>query len=121
MGPDALGRFPEGSITALKSIGRWMKVNGASIYETQGSPLPALSWGRCTQKVKGNTTTLYLHVFNWPADGKLHVPGIKGKVTSIRLLANNRQLTSATSGDELVINVPASAVDSIDTVIAVTL
>lgn len=121
VGPDALGRFPEGSITALKSIGRWMKVNGASIYETQGSPLPALSWGRCTQKVKGNTTTLYLHVFNWPADGKLHVPGIKGKVTSIRLLANNRQLTSATSGDELVINVPASAVDSIDTVIAVTL
>ncbi|WP_260607344.1 alpha-L-fucosidase [Chitinophaga polysaccharea] len=121
VGPDALGQFPEGSITALKGIGRWMKVNGASIYGTQGTPLPALSWGRCTQKVKGNTTTLYLHVFNWPANGKLHVPGIKSKVTSIRLLANNKQLTSATSGDELVINVPASAVDNIDTVIAVTL
>ncbi len=121
VGPDALGQFPEGSITALKGIGQWMKINGASIYGTQGSPLPALPWGRCTQKTKGGATTLYLHVFNWPADGKLHVPGIKGKVTGARLLAINKQLSTAASGNELVINVPATALDSIDTVIAVTL
>ncbi|HEY8959288.1 alpha-L-fucosidase [Chitinophaga sp.] len=120
VGPDALGQFPEGSINALKGIGQWMKVNGASIYGTQGSPLPVLPWGRCTQKVKGNITTLYLHVFNWPPDGKLHVPGIKGKVTNARLLANNQPLSTTANGDELVINVPATALDSIDTVIVVT-
>jgi alpha-L-fucosidase len=119
VGPDATGQFPEGSLTALKGIGQWMKVNGESIYATQGSPLPALDWGRCTQKKKGNSTTLYLHVFNWPANGQLHVPGVKGKVTGTKLLANGKTLTTSTSGEELLINVPAQAPDAISTVIKV--
>ena len=119
VGPDANGEFPQGSLTALKGIGEWMKVNGASIYATQGSPLPALDWGRCTQKKKNNTTTLYLHVFNWPTNGELHVPGVKGKVNSARLLANGKKLTTTTSTDEVVIKLPAEAPDKIDTVIEV--
>ncbi|MBS0031271.1 alpha-L-fucosidase [Chitinophaga sp. 22321] len=119
VGPDASGQFPEGSLTALKGIGQWMKVNGASIYATQGSPLPALDWGRCTQKKKGNTTILYLHVFNWPANGQLHVPGVKGKVNSAKLLANGQKLTTTTAADEVVITVPATAPDGIDSVIEV--
>lgn len=119
VGPDASGQFPEGSLTALKGIGQWMKVNGASIYATQGSPLPALDWGRCTQKKKGNTTILYLHVFNWPANGQLHVPGVKGKVNSAKLLANGQKLSTTTAADEVVITVPATAPDGIDSVIEV--
>lgn len=119
VGPDASGQFPEGSLTALKGIGQWMKVNGEAIYATQGSPLPALDWGRCTQKKNGSNTTLYLHVFNWPANGQLHVPGVKGKVTSAKLLANGKKLTTTTGTDELLINVPAQAPDAISTVIKV--
>jgi len=119
VGPDASGLFPEGSLAALKGIGQWMKVNGASIYATQGSPLPALDWGRCTQKKNGNTTTLYLHVFNWPANGQLHVPGIKGKVNGAKLLANGQQLTTTTASDEVVITLPATAPDNIDSVVEV--
>lgn len=119
VGPDASGQFPEGSLTALKGIGQWMKINGEAIYATQGSPLPALDWGRCTQKKNGNNTTLYLHVFNWPANGQLHVPGVKGKVTSAKLLANGKKLTTTTGTDELLINVPAQAPDAISTVIKV--
>ncbi|WP_143304751.1 alpha-L-fucosidase [Chitinophaga vietnamensis] len=119
VGPTAEGEFPQGSIDGLKGIGKWMKVNGESIYATQGSPLPALDWGRCTQKRNGSNTTLYLHVFNWPADGKLTVPGIKNKVTAVSLLANGNKLTTSTSGDALVISVPAKAPDNIATVIKV--
>jgi alpha-L-fucosidase len=117
VGPNAEGEFPEGSLTALKGIGQWMKVNGEAIYGTQGSPLPPLPWGRCTRK--GNK--LYLHVFDWPADGKLHVPGVKNKVKSARLLANGKKLGITENTDELVINVPAAAPDSIASVITVSL
>lgn len=117
VGPDGSGQFPEGSLTALKGIGQWMKVNGEAIYATQGSPLPTLDWGRCTQKKNGNNTTLYLHVFNWPANGQLHVPGVKGKVNSAKLLANGKKLITTTGTDDLLINLPAQAPDAISTVI----
>jgi alpha-L-fucosidase len=42
-------------------------------------PLAKLEWGRCTKKVAAGGTTLYLHVFDWPKDGKLLVPGLKTK------------------------------------------
>ncbi|PSL49978.1 alpha-L-fucosidase [Chitinophaga niastensis] len=119
VGPDATGQFPQGSIEGLKGIGKWMKVNGEAIYATQGSPLPALPWGRCTKKVNGNTTTLYLHVFNWPTDGKLLVPGLKNKVNNAQLLAGGKTLTTTPGQDGLVINVPAQAPDAITTVIKI--
>ena len=121
VGPDATGAFPEGSLTALKGIGQWMKVNGEAIYGTQGSPLPPLPWGRCTQKKKDNSTTLYLHIFDWPADGKLHVPGIKEKVRNARLLAGGQTLSTTARADELIIDLPPQAPDKIATVVAVSL
>jgi hypothetical protein len=50
-----------------------MEANSESIYGTTASPLPEQPWGRTT--VKGNR--VYLHVFSWPADGKLRVPGLR--------------------------------------------
>lgn len=119
IGPDALGQFPQGSIDGLKGIGQWMKVNGEAIYATNGSPLGALPWGRCTKKTNGSNTTLYLHVFNWPADGKLVVPGLKNKINSAQLLSGGKKLSTTTTDEGVVINVPAQAPDAIATVIKV--
>ena len=56
-----------------------MKKNGESIYGTQASPLAATPWGRCTRKTtRRRPTRLYLHVFNWPHDGKLTVADVPG-------------------------------------------
>ena len=64
-----------------------MKVNGESIYGTTASPFPkAPAWGRVTQK----PGKLYLHVFDWPKDGKLVVPSDKSQGES-RLSAGRRQ------------------------------
>ena len=59
-----------------------MKVNGEAIYGTTASPFEKLAWGRCTQK----PGKLYLHVFDWPKDGKLLVP-IANRVNKAYLLA----------------------------------
>jgi len=68
VGPTGEGLIPDASVERLAAMGKWMKVNGEAIYETQASPFKNLAWGRCTQKkLGGGVTRLYLHVFNWPA------------------------------------------------------
>ena len=117
VGPTAEGEFPKGSIDGLRAIGAWMKVNGDAIYGTKGSPLGILPWGRCTKKEQNGITNLYLSVFDWPADGKLLVPGLKSPVASSKLLANGNMLKTETTPDGLLISLPRSAPDPIASVI----
>ena len=117
VGPTPEGEFPQGSIDALKAIGAWMKINGESIYGTKGSPLAPLPWGRCTRKDQDGHTSLYISVFNWPSDGQLLIPGLKSPVSAAKLLAGGPALTTETTADGLLIHVPATAPDTIATVI----
>jgi alpha-L-fucosidase len=117
VGPTSEGLIPEPSIERLKAVGEWMKVNGDAIYDTTASPFKRLPWGRCTKKVSGTTTTLYLHVFNWPADGKLIVPGLKNKITSAKLLATGKRLKVEQNADGVIIDVPANAPDPISSTV----
>jgi alpha-L-fucosidase len=84
VGPTAEGLFPKESIDRLQAMGEWMKVNGKSIYGTTASQFEHLPWGRST--TKGNT--LYLHVFDWPEDGKLVVPGLVSQAQKIYALVD---------------------------------
>jgi alpha-L-fucosidase len=117
IGPKADGTFPDESIERLKQVGAWMKVYGEAIYGTKASPLAAVTWGRVTKKEQKGNTTLYLSVFNWPADHKLVVPGLKQPVTSAILLGTGKKLSTAASGDGLVIALPEKAPDAIASVI----
>jgi alpha-L-fucosidase len=118
VGPTSEGVIPEPSLERLAEIGRWMKVNGEAIYATTASPFPAPPWGRCTKKVTTSGATLYLHVFDWPSDGKLLVPGLKNEVKSAALLANGRKLASTHSDAGVVLSLPATPPDKIATTIA---
>ncbi len=94
-----------------------MKVNGDAIYGTTASPFPKLDWGRCTKKVAGGYTTLYLHVFDWPASGKLVLPGLKNSIQSASLLANGKELKFSSSAAGAEVAVPAGAPDQIASVV----
>ena len=117
VGPKKEGEIPAPSIERLNDVGAWMKVNGKAIYGTTATPFKRLPWGRCTTKVSGSETTLYLHVFNWPADGKLVVPGLKNSVKSARLLAGGKKLNSSVTAEGVVIEVPATAPDKISSTV----
>jgi alpha-L-fucosidase len=121
VGPTAEGEIPQPSIERLKEVGAWMKVNGESIYGTTASPFAKLEWGRCTKKVTAKGTTLYLHVFTWPQDGKLLLPGLKSDVKNAYLLANSAALKTQATDEGVVITLPAQALDPIATVVVVPL
>ena len=92
-----------------------MKTNGEAIYGTSASPFKKLPWGRCTQK----PGKLYLHVFDWPKNGELVVPGLKNHVTKAYLLAdaNGSPLTATAGDDGVTVKVPAAAPDKIASVV----
>lgn len=117
VGPTAQGVIPEPSIVRLKEIGKWMNVNGESIYGTTASPFKELAWGRCTKKLHDDGAVLYLHVFEWPTDGELIVPGIKNEVKKSYLLENKKTLVTSSSDEGVEIKIPDTAPDKIDTVI----
>jgi len=80
VGPTGEGLFPDSAIVRLKEMGSWLEENGEAIYGTQASPFEELKWGKCTQREIGNKTILYFHVFDWPEDGNLIIPGMENKI-----------------------------------------
>ena len=119
IGPTSEGVFPDPAIDRLRHIGSWMSVNHESIYGTQASPFKKLAWGRCTKKVITGGTRLYLHVFDWPPDGKLNVPGLGSQVTNCFALSGNRKLNGERNGSDYVINVSNVTPQEYATVIVV--
>ncbi|MBN1846543.1 MAG: alpha-L-fucosidase [Sedimentisphaerales bacterium] len=117
VGPTALGEIPQPSVERLQEIGRWMRINGESIHATSANPFSKLPWGRCTKRLQAGGALLYLHVFDWPADGELLVPGLKNRVTKAYLLAGNRELQATAGEDGVLLELPTEAPDPIDTVL----
>lgn len=112
VGPTAEGVIPPESIALLEGIGRWMKVNSEAIYGTTSSPFPRrLPWGRVTTKASGNSTTLYVHVWQWPGDGKLLLPSLKETPVKATLLAVGEAIKTQNTSEGLVLQLPPNAPD----------
>jgi len=119
VGPTSEGLIPAPSVERLAEMGKWVKINGESIYGTKASPFRKLAWGRCTQ-VPGK---LYLHVISWPKDGKLVVPGLKNKVNNAYLLSDSSKarLVASVDGENVVISVGEKMPDPVASVVVVEL
>lgn len=121
VGPTAEGLIPPTSVERLQEMGAWMRANGEAIYGTSASPFKTLPWGRATMKARGTDTLLYLHVFDWPANGRLKLSGLGNQVRGARLLGAAARLKATQKEGEVEIELPAAAPDPNVSVIALEL
>lgn len=122
VGPTELGEFPPEAVERLADVGKWMRVNAEAIRGTTASPFDALDFGRATVKAEDGRATLYLHVFDWPADGVLRLPGLATNARSARLLADPaRELGVARDADGVVVTLAGAAPAGVASVVAVEL
>jgi alpha-L-fucosidase len=114
VGPTAEGLIPQPSIDRLLAMGEWLKVNGEAIYGTKAGPIQGLDW--CRSTAKGDA--VYLHVLEWPRDGRLRITGLEN-VTSASLLCDPSriELPITREGDGLTVTGPSRAPDALDSVV----
>ena len=115
VGPTAEGVIPEESQKILRTIGKWLKVNGEAIYETEHTPLfyPDITW-KCTTK----PYRLYFHIVNWPGES-LKITGLESKVKKAWFLVNKQDVDFEQNGNVLTFALPPQPLDPYNTVIVV--
>ncbi len=119
VGPTAQGTIQPELQDRLRSLGRWLDRNGVSIYGTRVGPMPEQRWGVSTQK----EWTVYIHVLDPDVPEMLELPGTSDLVVDgARLLAGDAGVSVSRSTDgHLVLRVPRSARNDVDTIIAIDL
>ncbi|MGJ8561374.1 MAG: alpha-L-fucosidase [Litorimonas sp.] len=82
VGPTGKGEIPQDAMIGLRNAGEWLEDYGHTIYGASASPWGrAQSWGDITMQ----DNMLYLHVFDWPLDGDIHLSGLETKIASAKL------------------------------------
>ncbi len=119
VGPTPEGLIPRASVQRLEAMGKWMAVNSESIYGTSASPIGKPEWGRCTAK----DDRLYLHVFDWPTNGRLEVPLAQASVRKAYLLADRKKAALPVAGEtsKVVVTVGNEAPDAMNSVVVLVL
>lgn len=120
IGPKGDGTIDARDVSILRGIGQWVDKNRESIGNAGASGLPLQNWGVST--LKGNK--LYLHIFQWPNNGKLYVGGLQTAVKKGYLLtdATKKPLAvKANSQYDLTVALPASMPDTANTVVVLEL
>ncbi len=114
VGPTGTGVIPQPEVDLLLAMGKWLKVNGDAIYDSERTPFPkVLPFGYATQK----PGEVFLEVTKWPENGELAVP-MKNKIVKAYLLADKRHaLKTGTGSDGQVIHLPATAPDAVASVV----
>jgi alpha-L-fucosidase len=91
VGPTGRGEFDHRALHCLSEIGKWMRVNGRSIYGCTEAPeglRPPVD-GRLTYNA--DKKRLYVHLFAYPYK-HLHLDGLLGKVEYAQFLHDGSEL-----------------------------
>lgn len=94
IGPKSNGEVPHEISQRMLDIGRWLDVNGESIYGAGAFELPKdqHDWGKITcRQLPDGKYLLYLHVFHWPFNSRLPLSGITDKPEKIYILRDKQK------------------------------
>ena len=116
VGPMGDGAMDERDLVILRGLGKWIDKNKESVYTTAKTSLPLQSFGVTTAK----DNKLYLHVFNWPNDGKLLLGGLESNISKAYFLTDQTKKGlkfERANKEDLSITVPSKMPDTLNTVI----
>ena len=83
IGPRGDGSVPERAARSLRAVGEWIRRYPQVVYGADASPWGrALPWGDVTV----GDNKLFLSVYEWPASGRLYLPGLQTPIASARVL-----------------------------------
>jgi len=106
VGPTARGEFDYRATNALDSLAYWMHANSKAIYDCTYAPAGFKAPDGDKLTYNPSNGRLYVHLFDYPADGKLKLDGYKGKVKYAQFLNDYSELKYTTSGDDLEVTLP---------------
>lgn len=137
-GPTSDGVIPKPTQDVFLGVGKWLKINGESIYGAGptpfgyefGSEIPGQKDKRGNPafdiKKELRFTTkpgkLYIHIFNWPNE-TLELAGLKNKVMRAYFLADpdKKPLSFSQIAEKMKLTLPQQAPDPIDTIVCLEL
>lgn len=102
IGPRPDGTIPEEAASRLREIGKWLKVNGESIYGTQAGEYSG-EWGVST----ANGKTTYLHILD-PERGELTLEDNGRKLTGATMLEDGREVKFKKGKGRFTLQIPSS-------------
>ena len=117
VGPDGSGDIPDRCEQFLRQAGAWIETYPEVVYRAKPSPWGhELPWGDVTMV---DDSTLNLCIYEWPRDGRLHLPGLTTDIQSATLLgAQDEMPLAAKSGSRWkYIELPQVAADPLVSVI----
>ena len=122
VGPKSDGTIQKEFVTRLKEIGRWMKVNGESIYSSERVPTTELVSGGLLETATAKGNIIYFHIFTWPGEIAV-ISSIKNNVKNVRILATGKKIKFEKKDNGILIlkGLPKKPPDKNDSVIAVEL
>jgi alpha-L-fucosidase len=115
VGPRPDGVIDPAQANLLKSIGAWLAKNGDSIYGTRGGPWKPIKAFASTRK--GNT--VFLHIMKFSGQ-EIELPALPAEIKSAALLNGSKVEFSQKAG-KLVVNIPPSVREPVDTIVKLEL
>ncbi len=94
IGPRANGEVPYEISQRMLAMGKWLDVNGESVYGAEAFDLhkDLHDWGKITAKKEAGKTKLYLHVYTWPLDKNIPLTGVTSAPSKVYVLADKQEL-----------------------------
>ncbi len=94
IGPRANGHVPYEISQRMLEMGKWLEVNGESIYGAEAFDLDKdqHDWGKMTCKNTKEGFKLFLHLYNCPLNYSLNVTGIKTAPDKVYILADEQRI-----------------------------
>ena len=116
VGPMPNGKIQEEHIESLKKIGKWVKQNGQTIYNTKRGPISPSDEIASTQ----NGNIVYIHLLD-NNKSEYYIEGFKSKFKNISYLDSNKKVSYKKTKTGLHLILDKKEINSIDTILIMEL